>query len=499
MDRQLYKNTVTSFGLQIVTVICGFILPKLILDEYGSEVNGLLGSINQFLQLVAFLDLGVGAVVQSSLYKPLADKDNVRISQVLVAADSFFRKIGTFLLFYITILVFTYPKLESSNFSPLYISTLIVILGSSSMFQYYYGVVDRLLLNADQRGYVNYLAQIITIVMNTLICSILIICGFSIHLVKVVTSIIYILRPVVIRRYVEKTYSIDRRIEASTEPIKQKWNGLAQHIAYIVLDSTDLVVLTAFSSLSAVSIYSIYFLVVNGVKQLLISLTGGVQSFLGRLIAKGETKALSTTFDNFVWVINNLTVLVFGCTEMLIVPFVSLYTKGVTDADYVQPVFATLLVVANAFHCLRLPFNIAILAAGHYRETQNNYIVAALMNIIASIVLVKKYGLVGVAIGTLIAMSYQTIWMAIYNSKNIVFWPILLFVKQCLVDGLEILIGIILSYRFVTMSTNYIMWAIMAAKIVFLWGMTILLVNMAFYREKVQKMMKKVIKKIKGE
>ena len=59
-----------------------------------------------------------------------------------------------------------------------------------------------------------------------------------------------------------------------------------------------------------------------------------------------------------------------------------------------------------------MPYNILILAAGHYKQTQSNYIIAMILNIVVSIATVKMWGLVGVAIGTLIAMAYQTVWMA---------------------------------------------------------------------------------------
>ena len=61
--------------------------------------------------------------------------------------------------------------------------------------------------------------------------------------------------------------------------------------------------------------------------------------------------------------------------------FIGIYTNCVTDANYIQPLFAVLLVLANAVHCLRMPYNLMILAGGHYKQTQNNYIVAAIMNI----------------------------------------------------------------------------------------------------------------------
>lgn len=67
MNRQqkLYANMSMAIGNQIVVLICGFVLPRLILVYYGSNTNGLVSSITQFLNLISFLELGVGVVVQS--------------------------------------------------------------------------------------------------------------------------------------------------------------------------------------------------------------------------------------------------------------------------------------------------------------------------------------------------------------------------------------------------------------------------------------------------
>ena len=80
--KKLALNTITSLILQLVTVVCGFILPRLILESFGSDVNGLVNSITQFLGVITLLDLGVGAVVQSALYKPLTEKDTDMISKI---------------------------------------------------------------------------------------------------------------------------------------------------------------------------------------------------------------------------------------------------------------------------------------------------------------------------------------------------------------------------------------------------------------------------------
>ncbi len=70
----LVYNSISPLFYQISSIICGFILPRLILSSYGTNINGLINSITQFLSIISFLELGIGAVVQSSLYEPLAKK-----------------------------------------------------------------------------------------------------------------------------------------------------------------------------------------------------------------------------------------------------------------------------------------------------------------------------------------------------------------------------------------------------------------------------------------
>ena len=108
MKKKLAKNTISSLLFQITSVTCGFILPRLILESYGTNVNGLVNSITQFLTVIAFLELGVGAVVQSSLYKPLADEDNAAISKIIVSANKFFRNLARILLVYIIFLMISF-------------------------------------------------------------------------------------------------------------------------------------------------------------------------------------------------------------------------------------------------------------------------------------------------------------------------------------------------------------------------------------------------------
>ena len=487
----LAKNTAASLIAQITTLICGFILPRLFLQHYGSEVNGLVNSISQFLSVIAFLELGVGAVVQSSLYKPLAEKNNEQISKVMVSANKFFQRLARILLVYVIALMIIYPFIANQNFGFIYTSTLIAAISISSFAQYYFGIVNSLLLNADQRGYIQYNAQTVTIVLNTIVCAIMISMNGTIQIVKLVTSLIYLARPIILQIYVNNHYTINWEIKYTEEPIKQKWNGVAQHVASVVLDGTDTIVLTVFSTLSNVSIYSVYFLVVKGVKTLFLSVTNGIQALIGELWAKQELDQLKSFFGWIEWLIHTGTTYVFSCTAALIVPFIQVYTLGIRDANYIQPTFAILLTLANAMHCLRLPYNIMVLAAGHYKQTQRNYIVAAILNILVSILTVKIWGLIGVAIGTLVAMTYQTIWLAIYDSRHFIYWPLKKVIRQFLVDIISSFLIISFGSHIVLKDITYFNWFFMAIKVAIVALFVAFCLNSLFYRSKMHRLMLK--------
>ena len=483
--QKLLLNSTSALIYEVTAILCGLILPRMIVRTFGSEVNGLVNSIGQFLHIISFLDLGIGAVVQSALYKPLAENDHAETSRIIASAKKFFFKIALILTAYVVFLFIFYPFMAHQDFGWLFTALLVAAMSISYFAQYYFGVVDRLLLLANQEGYVQYSAQIITIILNTIACIVIIKMGASIQMVKLTTSLIYLARPVFLRYYVNRNYQIDRRIKFDGEPIKQKWNGVAQHVSYVVLTSTDNIVLTLFSTLTNVSIYSVYNLVIHGIKQLFLSMTSGVKALLGELWAKKEREKLLEVFGMAEFAIHTATVFVFACTWKLILPFVSIYMHGVTDAEYIQPVFAAVLILAHAVHCLRIPYNMLILVTGAYKESQNMHIITAAINLGVSILVVSSMGLVGVAVGTLIAMLYQTVWMILYDSKNNIYWPLKRVGRQIIFD-IGLTAAILAATHFVRIEpTNYFAWFLDALLIAAISAAVIIVFSYVFYRKQI--------------
>lgn len=493
MDREkkLKYNTVSAFINQIITIIHGFVLPRFYLQYYGSTIYGLSSSITQFLSVVTLMEMGIGAVVQSALYEPLAKKDKKRISEIVISAEGFFRKIALAFLIYTILLMFIYPNYIQNVEAWWFESSLIAIIAISSLAEYFLGMTYKLLLMADQRSYITLTAQSTAIVLNFVVCIILMHLGASIHLVKLSAVLVMLLRPIVQSFYVHKNYNIDKNFRPVDEPIKQKWNGVAQHLAYYVTNNTDTMVLSLFSTLENVSIYTVYNMITNGIRQLILTLSTGIQAMFGNMLVNREFETLNCRFKKFEWQIHTIVVILFSCVGVLIVPFVSVYTNGINDADYYQPVFAILLTFANAVYCIRLPYNIMVLAAGHYKQTQASAIIEMLINVIVSIVLVFKFGLIGVAIGTLIALGYRTVYLAVYLCNNILKYSIMDFLKNVGVDFLCVMLIILLTYPMKLSELSYVCWVILALQVFVTVLLVVIIVNLIFNRHYMLEVMKR--------
>lgn len=490
---RLRKTAVSGIALQLITLACGFVLPWLILQNFGSEVNGIVNSITKFLGMISFLELGMGAVVPSALYKPLAAKDQRAISEIVVSAQDFFTRLGLILCVYVAVLVVVFPYLNASSFDSVYTGTLIISISISLFAQYFFGIVNGLLIRADQRGYVVNRVQAFALILNTIFCYFIIKAGGSIQLVKFVGSIVFLICPAYLWFYVKNNYSINRKAKAKEEPIKQKWNGIAQHISALLIDSTPVILLSIFTSFSVVSVFSVYSMVVSGVRGLLLSVTGGISPVLGELFARGETEALTKAHSWVEWTIHTTTTVIFCITALTIVPFVLVFTKGISDTNYDVSVFALLLCFGISLHCYRLPYNIMILAVNKFKETQICYIVATVLTLAFSFVGVLSFGLEGVSIGLIISMGYQIIWMFEFNRKNIINLSRRKFFYQIFVDITVVSVSIALSMYFTKTSTNYYEWIIYASKISFVTLLSSAVVNLLFFKEKMKTVLERSI------
>ena len=494
--KKIFLNIGFSIILQSVNIICGFIIPKIIISNYGSDVNGLTTSISQFLACITLLEAGLGPVIKSVLYKPISNNDTNKIIKVLKSSEIIFRRISYFFIFYVLVLCIALPYKFIEEFDWLYTFSLIVIISISIFMEYYFGITYKLFLQAKQKTYITAIIQTTTLIVNAILVLLLVYFKQSIQVVKLGSCFIFILRPILQNIYVKKKYNINLKNNIPNYKISQKWDGLAQHIAFVAHNNADVVILTICGNLKYVSVYSVYSAIINNISNIVHSFVGGVDAFFGIIISNNKHEVLNREFRIYECFYYTVGTIIFSSTIFLIIPFVKIYTYNIKDVNYIRPCFAYLMVLAKFIYIIRQPYNDLVKVSGHFKQTRIGAYIEAISNIVISFVLVWKLGIIGVTIGTIISMFIRTIEVIVYTSRKILKRSIWDSFKNIVVIGIElILITVIVNWIPKFEIYNYITWIIYAIYICIISSIVVLLINGYIYKSCLKYVFNKLRKK----
>lgn len=405
---------------EVAAMLSSLVLPRLILTHYGSAYNGIASAAAQFLSLISILTLGVTAATRVALYKSLAANDSQGTSSIVRATELYMRKIALVLMAYIIGLSVLYPVIVNTGFSFFDVAILIFVTGLSSFAEYYFGITYRTLLLADQSVYISNIFNTIATLLSLGVAVILIHLKCSFQIVKLSTALIHVLKLVLQNRYVATHYKLDKTIKPDMSALKGRKDAMAHALANIVHDNTDMVVLTLFTDVKIVSVYTVYNIVMNALKKVQLILNSGTEPLFGNMWAKGENDRLKSTLDFYEFISVMFCSIVFSTTLITILSFVKIYTRGVTDVEYIRPMYAVVISLATAIQIIRTPYVSFIGGIGHYKQTKKAAIIEAATNIGLSVVLVNFIGIVGVAIGTLAANLIRTLHYGFYIDNHVI-------------------------------------------------------------------------------
>lgn len=498
-SRKALYNSISALLLEFISIICGFILPRVILSAFGSAYNGLTTSITQFLSVVTLLRAGVGGVTRAALYKPLAENNMDRVSAIVNATQKFMKKIAWIFAMGLVAFSFVYPFVVRDSFEYWFSFALVLLMGIATFVQYYFAITYQMLLIADQQQYITAIVQSFTLLLNLIVSIVLIKNGCGIHIVKLGSAAVYCLNPLITVIYIKRKYKLDKHVIPDNSAISQRWDAFAHQIAAYIQENTDVMVLTVFSTIAEVSVYSVYYMIANGVKKLLATFTAGIEALFGNMIALNDYDGLRRNMVRIEYILFSIGTIAYSCLFILVIPFVKVYTSGITDANYARPVFALVLTASQFVGCVRTPYQNLIDAAGHFKQTRNSAIIEATINITISVLAVVKFGLLGVAIGTLVSTMYRSIYLMMYASKNILQKMPLGFIKRILVSLLEITTIYTLTKLIVNINvTDYFLWFAYAIVVGIISCIVVLTYSIIFDKKNLFDCTKKIVSIIKG-
>ena len=412
-------NAVVGITNQILVLVIGLFTPRLFLLHFGSEVNGIVSSITQVFTYFILLEAGVGEASLQALYKPVAEGDKAAISSIVSATGVYYRKTGIYYAIAVVGFAVIFPFVTTSGVQDITIALLILIQGAVGVVSYYQYGKFQLLLAAEGKQYLRISLDSLTRVFANLLRIILILMGYGLIVVQSSYLIFCVLRAVFVHFYFKKKYSwLDLSVEPCLDAISQKNPAMVGTIAWLLFSNVDIIIITVFLNFSLASVYSLYATLFGYIGIITKTLSDSVSHILGQTYnsEKSRYAAKLDSFESYYYV---LIFSAFGVAYRFMLPFLQIYTKGITDINYIDPLLPVLFLAINIISGIREPSTRTINYAGHYRQTMVRTIVELIINLVLSLIFVQFMGIYGPLIGTVIALLYRANDVIMYSNRRL--------------------------------------------------------------------------------
>lgn len=184
----------------------------------------------------------------------------------------------------------------------------------------------------------------------------------------------------------------------------------------------------------------------------------------------------------------------FTLSGLLITPFVQLYTNGITDVDYIQPIFGVLIVMAEGLYLIKEPHLDLSYSANKFKELSVPAFVEAGINILVSIILVHKLGLIGVAIGTIAGMTYRMAYQIYFTTKIVKNRKQWIFYKKLLAFSFVTLIGVAICHFVPLTEITVWNWVLHAFIYALIFGVLYLILSLLLFKKDVRYLKEYILK-----
>lgn len=418
-SKKIKYNLVLGFLSQLLAIGFGIVIPRLVLTNYGSEVNGLLSSVTQIYAYIALLEAGVGTAAVQALYKTIGGKNLDGTNAILAATNRYYYRTGYLYLAAILIFSIVYPLLINTEIPTMTIVLVIIFNGLGSVISYFFQAKYFLFLQAEGKNYIKTALFIFTDVIKNIVRIVLISSGFDVIFVQMIAMFVSLIQMVYIVWYMKKYYtSINLKVVPDFSSISQSKHVLVHQISELVFNNTDIIVLTVFCGLKVVSVYAMYTLLFRMIRTALETVSNSTIFSLGQMYHIDRDRFLKL-YDSYELIFMTLVFSLYSVANFFILPFLKCYTAGVTDINYLDPYLPLLFIATYLLSCGRSAPSQAINIAGHFKLTQNRSIAESMINLAVSLAAVQFLGIYGVLFGTIAALLYRSNDIIIYASRKI--------------------------------------------------------------------------------
>lgn len=444
MKENISKNILLTLTLTVLATALSLAMNKYLLDIIGKEELGLYRLLSQVVFYLSLLDLGISTSATVAYYKPLANKDNEKVSIIYNTIRVFYNKVAivTVILGLVLLPFLIYLVDFSSNLN-LSIYWLIFVVSTAANFLLNKYII---LFLADQKVFfVKALTGLVLVFEKTLQIALLIflesfVLFISVSILSSIIKYFFLRKKFLIKYYVNsREHRIEKRIKSDAGQM------FFHKLSHIVLYNTDNIIIAKFISLSVVASYSSYIMLVTLIITVVSIFHSVVDPIVGQLVAKMDStenyEIWQLLFRVSFWIVGFVSIgFYFFAT-----PFIHVWLGS-------ELTLSNLVIIIIAFNLffdiIKWPIEIIKYKYAYFKDIYNP-ILEVLVNLSFSLLLVNYFGLVGVVIGTLI----------VNVMSNLIVKPLIVFsycFKVSIINYIRVLFFSSLELTFISLAVFFI-------------------------------------------
>ena len=418
-DNRIKNNLISGVLYQAVLIVLSFLLPRLYLENFGSEVNGVLSTIKQIFVYMFLLEAGIGLATTQALYKPVAEKDRDKISAIISATHSYYLKVGVLYAVIVLIIATVYEIIAPEGIETGVVFWVVILTALPAFFNYFVQTKYRILLEVDGRKYIITNSETILQIVSNVAKVVVLILSDSLILIQLVYCALYITQLGYVYISAKRRYPwLNVNAKPDFEAISQRKSVLIHQVSGMVFNNTDIILLSVLTDFKVVSVYTIYSIFFTQVQTFITSVISGFSFALGQMFHVDKEKFMRV-YNVYETLYIMATFIIYTLMAVFILPIIQIYTSGITDTEYTNLALVFLFVLMNLLSNGKLPSNHVLEYSGKFEETRSHAIWEMVINLSVSVIAILKWGICGAILGTVVALLYRGAMVIYYSNKKV--------------------------------------------------------------------------------
>lgn len=418
------RNIIFGIILKAYQILVPFLMRTAMIYLLGVQYLGLNSLFTSVLQVLNLAELGVGSAMVFSMYKPIAENDEITICALMKLYKIYYKAIGLIIAVVGGLLTPFIPKLISGEVpSDINIYILYLLNLGSTVLSYWLFAYKNSILQAHQR--MDIISKV-TLITNTFqyVVQILMLVFFKNYylfvivmlVTQAITNIVTALCADILYPQFKPVGQIDSvEVHKINNRIKDLFTS---KIGAVIYDSADTIVISAFLGLTMLAVYQNYFFILSAITAFISVIFQACTAGIGNSLVVETKEKNYHDFLKFTLIICWISGFCSVCMLSIYQPFMELWV----GKDLMLSFLAVICFVIYFFvRQLNALFNLYKDASGMWHEDRFRPLVSAITNLLLNLILVQFIGIYGVLLSTVIAIVIVGMPWLLHNLFTVVF------------------------------------------------------------------------------